>query len=365
MSNVPTVQNSPQDYSLPSAKADLPSGPLSAMDRINGASGFPSPADADSPSGLLSALDRINGAPGFPSSADADSPSGPLSALDRINGAPGFPPPADADSPSGSLSAMDRINGAPDLDQALKNMPSIAELDGQPGMKPVNGATAGESGQPGATPQPGEPGAATQPGAAPRPGESGAAPRPGEPGAAPRLGEPGFGTGAAASDMGTLSEIDNVAGNQSGMDAAAGIKYSIGTGEKPAEVPAEMWNNITQAAEETGQDPYTIAAIVKKETNFGAALVADSPASANGLMQVSSPVREEKMAEFEETFGSAYSDSELDQIRMGSLVLEGSGGDLKVYNRGENWEALRPALAMGAREYEASVNAIRDELING
>ena len=436
MSNVPAVQNSPQNYDSPVdfAAANADRSVRAAMDRMS-ASGLPSPADADLQSGPLSAMARINGVPGFPPLADADSQSGPISAMDRINGAPGFPPPADADSQSGPISAMDRINSAPDLEQALRNMPSItdqsdgspapggesAQLDGQPGMKPGNTA-AGEVEQPGAMPQPGEPGAApqagepatasqagaapqpgepaatsqagaapqagepatasqagaapqagepatasqagaapqpgepaatSQPGAAPKPGEPGAAPRPGEPGAAPRPGEPGSGSDAATpgmgaptatgdqSEMGATDGTPGSAGSIAGMgdteqSADTGMN-TTGSGERPAEVPEQMWNNITQAAEETGQDPYTIAAMVKQESRFGAALDGSSVSNGDGLIQVEPDTRANYLGKFEETFGSTYSNSELDQLRMGSLILKDRDGDLKRYNGGENW----------------------------
>ena len=138
-----------------------------------------------------------------------------------------------------------------------------------------------------------------------------------------------------------------------------------GDGKKPDEVPAGMWDDIVQAADETGQDPYTIAAMVKKESQYGEAL-AGSPSAADGLMQVEPSTREQYLDEFEATFGSAYSDSELDQVRMGSLILADRDGDLKRYNGGENWQPGSVdsyGRETQAPQYEASVNAIRDELM--
>jgi hypothetical protein len=141
-------------------------------------------------------------------------------------------------------------------------------------------------------------------------------------------------------------------------------------GDAPAGMPQDKWQHCVEAGKKTGQDPYVLAAMMEKESQFGAGLHGNSPSTGDGLMQVEPSTRQAYAAKFQEKMGHAYDhSSEADQVAMAGVILADKGGSttnkLQKYNGGDNWQ---PGVTdsygrvIEADQYAASVEARAREL---
>lgn len=251
---------------------------------------------------------------------------------EQQNGSP-FEATPQANNAANMLSGLaDFLKGASDVLSGLSNLLGGPQGSGadMPGGAP--GGTPG--GTPGATPG-GTPG--------------------GTPGAAPGgtpSGEPAAGPGKPTTE------------------GPAETPFTGEVGKGPAGMPQDKWQLCVEAGQKTGQDPYVLAAMMEKESQFGKALNGNSPSSGDGLMQVEPSTRQAYAAKFQEKMGHAYDhSSEADQVAMAGVILADKGGSttnkLQKYNGGDNWQPGATdsyGRVIEADKYAASVEARAREM---
>ena len=139
-------------------------------------------------------------------------------------------------------------------------------------------------------------------------------------------------------------------------------------GDAPAGMPQDKWQLCVEAGKQTGQDPYVLAAMMEKESQYGNALYGDS--AGDGLMQVEPGTRQAYAGKFRQVTGREYNHgSELDQVTMAGVILGDKGGDtatnLRKYNGGDNWYPGATdsyGRVIRADEYASSVASRANEL---